>query len=204
MSRLSARNFRSPAALACFLLTAALGLGLDLWSKHEAFTRLLPNGVTRVWDPARGVERVLVNEPFYVHRLIPRWVHLQPMANQGAVFGIGQGQRGLFLTVSVAAIVFIFYLFATSERHRFYQFILGLLLAGVIGNMYDRVLLGYVRDMIYIFPSRIVLGREVFPWIFNVADSLLCGGVALMLVYTLFAPGRAKRSPDPQTEITRG
>lgn len=185
MVRLPAANFRSPAALACFVLTAALGLGLDLWSKHEAFTRLLPNGVSRVHNPDTGIDRVIPNEPVGVVRFIPRWVHFIPMANEGAVFGIGQGQRGLFLTVSVAAIGFITYLFATSGRQRFYQVILGLLLAGVLGNMYDRVLLGYVRDMIYIFPSRIVLGREVFPWIFNVADSCLCVGVGLIFLYSL-------------------
>ena len=47
----------------------------------------------------------------------------------------------------------------------------------------------YVRDMLYIFPDRYVTlfgeRREVFPWIFNVADALLCTGVALMLVYSL-------------------
>ena len=32
--------------------------------------------------------------------------------------------------------------------------------------------------------------REIFPWIFNVADSLLCVGVGLMLIYSFFAPGR--------------
>ena len=51
--------------------------------------------------------------------------------NRGAVFGLGQGQKWLFLGVSVVAIAFLSYLFATSNRQRFYQVILGMLLAGV-------------------------------------------------------------------------
>ena len=41
--------------------------------------------------------------------------------------------RWLFLIVSVLAILFLTYLFATSGRQRFYQFVLGMLLAGVLG-----------------------------------------------------------------------
>ena len=90
------------------------------------------------------------------YRFVPRRLHFRAMANQGAVFGIGQGQRAVFIAVSVLAIAFIFYLFSTSGRQRFYQFVLGLLLAGVLGNLYDRAALGYVRDMIYIFPRRLL------------------------------------------------
>jgi lipoprotein signal peptidase len=188
---LSSANFRSQPALLWFLLPAVIGLGLDLYSKKVAFERLAPWGVE-----TRENGRIIVNIPpgedQPVYRLFPRWLHFQAMANQGAVFGIGQGQRWLFLGVSVAAIAFIAYLFATSGRQRFYQLILGLLLAGVLGNMYDRVQFGFVRDMIYIFPSRILFGREVFPWIFNVADSLLCVGVFFMIVYSLFFAPRVQ------------
>ena len=193
-------NFRSKPALLWFLLPAVIGLGLDLYTKKVAFEKLAP-----WWVETRDNGRVVVNIPpgeeQPVYRLFPRWLHFQAMANQGAVFGIGQGQRWLFLSVSVAAIAFITYLFATSGRQRFYQFILGLLVAGVLGNMYGRVQFGFVRDMIYIFPSRILFGREVFPWIFNLADSLLCVGVALIFVYSLRAPKedreRAGGQPDP-------
>ena len=70
----------------------------------------------------------------------------------------------------------------TSGRQRFYQFLLGLLLAGVIGNMIDRIRLGYVRDMIC------TLSRwpKLFPYIFNVADIMLCCGVGLMIYNSLF------------------
>ena len=54
-----------------------------------------------------------------------------------------------------------------------HQIVLGMLLAGVVGNLYDRIHFGFVRDMIYVFPR-----WGIFPYIFNVADSLLCTGVA--------------------------
>jgi signal peptidase II len=109
--------------------------------------------------------------------------------NEGAVFGLGQGNQTLFAIVSLAAILFLTYLFATSGRRWFYQLVLGMLLAGVLGNLFDRMYFHYVRDMLYMLPGRQWPGsnREIFPWIFNVADSLLCVGVALMVVYSFFA-----------------
>ena len=164
----------SPAAVARFFAVAVVGVTLDLWTKHLAFLKLTPddNGY-----------------PF-----IPNWVHFQITTNHGAVFGIGQGQRWLFLAVSAAAVIFLFYLFLSSKpKQWFYQIVLGMLLAGVLGNVYDRINFGYVRDMIHVFPGwpNPLRGffpdwQYVFPWIFNVADSLLCVGVTLMMVYTVF------------------
>jgi len=148
-------------------------------------------------DPSRPIVlRIRPDESALVHPFLPDYLHFQALVNQGAVFGIGQGKRWLFLVVSTLAILFILYLFATSGKHRFYQFILGLLLAGVIGNMYDRLHLGFVRDMIHGLPGRKWPGsdREIFPWIFNLADSWLCVGVGLIFLYTLRgAPGTRDR-----------
>lgn len=185
MARFSFQNFRSPAALACFLLTVVIGVALDQWSKVEAFARL-SSGVTRIDESVRVVDPRTV-------AFIPGWLHFDVTANPGAVFGIGRGQRALFVTVSVAAILFILYLFATSDRQRVYQVILGMLMAGVLGNLYDRLEFGYVRDMIHALPD----WPRLFPWIFNVADSLLCVGVALMILYSfLHHPEKAQR-PQP-------
>lgn len=178
-------NFKNPSALARFVLVCLIGLALDLWTKTYSFEHLAPH------------EKPLDPRP-HVVRFIPNWVHFEITTNKGAVFGLGQGQKYLFLGVSVVAIAFLTYLFATSGRQRFYQFILGMLLAGVLGNMYDRIVFGYVRDMIHALPDWKWPGtwqvgsypggsREIFPFIFNVADILLCVGVGLMIVYSLFA-----------------
>ncbi len=162
-------NFRSPAALGRFILTTIAGLGLDLWTKAYAFNTL---------DRIDGLD----GQPA-VNEFIPGYLHFQVTRNYGAVFGIGQHFVTLFVVISIAAIVFLTYLFATSGRQRFYQFLLGVLLAGVLGNMYDRIHYKFVRDMIHALPR----WPNFFPWIFNVADILLCTGVALMIAYSLFS-----------------
>lgn len=183
-------NFRSPLALLLFFGVAAVGAAADLWTK------------------ALAVEHLRYAAPV---RLIPGWVHLTYTENHGAVFGIAQGARPIFLIVSIAAIFFLGFLFATSGRARLYQLILGLLLGGVIGNMYDRVYHGYVRDMIHALPGwhwpqwlvdffpqswQPPRGQqmEVFPWIFNLADTYLCVGVAGMLLYSFIVEYRRKHA----------
>src|SRR5580704_16714101 len=159
--------YRSPAALLRFLLTAAIGLSLDLWTKSLAQKHL--------------IDRPPIN-------FLPGWLSFEFVGNHGAVFGIAQGDRWIFLLVSVGALIFLAGLFATSGRRPFYQIILGMLLAGVAGNMYDRIVFGYVRDMIHALP----MWPKFFPWIFNVADSLLCVGVGLMLLHGFVQPPAPK------------
>src|SRR4051812_21672013 len=98
--------FRSPAAVARLLITAAVGLALDLATKVWAFNALLYERVTQ--------EDGTVQVQSTTYTLLPGWLHFHVTANQGAVFGVGQGNRWLFVAVSVAAIGFLLYLFATS------------------------------------------------------------------------------------------
>lgn len=191
--------FRSSTALVLFFGVCALGLAVDLFSKVYSFQHLvieqttLPNG--QILVDSREV------------KFIPGVLHFHATTNQGAVFGIGQGKRWLFVIVSIGAIAFLTYLFALSGDQWFYQLLLGMLLAGVLGNMYDRISYGYVRDMLYALPGwhwSDLLGKpsdpsswrnsQVFPWIFNVADSLLCVGVFLMLCYSFFSRPEKRRS----------
>ena len=166
-------NLKNRRALARFVGTCGVGLLLDLATKHWA--------VSRLKDANDVVE------------FIPGWLRFEYTENHGAVFGIGQGQWLLFVIVSIFAIGLLTYLFATGSRKALPQIVLGMLLAGVLGNMYDRVCYSYVRDMIHalpgwlnplrgVFPS----WQYVFPWIFNVADIMLCTGVGLTLVLGLF------------------
>src|SRR5436853_6520145 len=134
-------NFRSFPALTAFFLTVIIGLGIDLWTKTEAFARLAKLD--------RGA-RVVDSD---VYHFLPGWLEFTVTTNQGAVFGIGAGRRLFFISVSIAAVLFLIYLFAISGRQRLYQIILGMLLAGVLGNLYDRIVFGYVRDMIHAVPG---------------------------------------------------
>ena len=170
-------NFRSPLALTRFYGVCVVGMALDIVVKYAAQARLEGQAGHAFW---------------------PGWLHFEWVLNPGAVFGIGAGHRWLFVAVSVLALGFLTYLFAAAGRRQWgYQIILGMLLAGVLGNLYDRVMYGHVRDMFRILPGWSWpgewtvfgypgFGREVFPYVFNVADVMLCVGVALMLGHALF------------------
>jgi lipoprotein signal peptidase len=189
--------FRSPAALACFLLVAAVGLIADLGTKTATWHKL----VERVeWIEGTGAIMLIRHDMAppgqpseYDITLIPNGLEITAVANQGAAMGLGQGRKTLFVLVSFAAILVLFYFFAQSDGRHVYQFVLGLLLAGVLGNLYDRLVHGYVRDMIHIFPgvywsdlSNRLPNVELFPWVFNLADVFLCIGVPAVLLFGLF------------------
>ncbi len=97
---------------------AVTGLVADLWSKEWAFQQLGPHE-TRV--------------------LIPNLASLQLSLNPGALFGLGAGLAPIFVGASALALMFVLYLFAHSTTcRRSMHVALGLVLAGAIGNLYDR------------------------------------------------------------------
>jgi lipoprotein signal peptidase len=99
---------------------AAIALALDLWTKHWAFTRLPA-------DPSKGWP------------IIPHLTSLQRSLNSGALFGLGKGLTPIFIAASFLALGFVLYLFVNSGRDRRTLHIgLALVLAGALGNLYDR------------------------------------------------------------------
>jgi lipoprotein signal peptidase len=197
---------------ASWLRFASLGIGgvaLDLWSKSWAFDTLRQNG-----------RRVLIEHV----------LEFQTMLNPGALFGVGHGKTALFLVASVFALVLVGWMFVHASAKRWLLHIaLGGILAGALGNMYDRVFvrlvpdnrignrvylvevgrspqgielqeyppkqgapkhivqnigepIGYVRDFIKI-PTRIFGKVDLWPWVFNVADMLLVGGVGILAIF---------------------
>ena len=74
----------------------------------------------------------------------------------------------------------IFWVFLTSRaNHRLVHITLGLITAGAIGNFYDRIVFHGVRDMLRFYVSW-------YPYIFNIADALLCVAVPMLMVRWLF------------------
>ena len=151
----------SVAAWLRFALVAGCGLAADLWTKHLAFAKL-------GYGP--GSRHVL---------LIPDVLQLRTTLNPGAVFGVGPGLAPLFILISLVAIGFVVYVFMNTQRGQWVMHIaLGLILAGAMGNLYDRAFNhGKVRDFILL---------HYWPWIFNLADAMLCIGVPLLIVCWLF------------------
>ncbi|MSR41189.1 MAG: signal peptidase II [Phycisphaerales bacterium] len=112
--------------------------------------------------------------------------------NHGAVFGIGQGSRLTFICFTIAATSAALLLFARGTRAsmRLAHCAVALILAGGLGNLFDRMQYGAVRDFLHLLPGwNLPFGwqwpgcatSEVFPWIFNVADMSLLAGMALFI-----------------------
>lgn len=111
--------------------------------------------------------------------LIPDVLRFTYVENKGAAFGMLSDSRWVFLVLStVAIIVLIVFMTVSKPTDRLERAGLCLLFAGGIGNMIDRILLGYVIDFIDFcaFPS-------IWKWVFNIADSCICIGVGLLIIY---------------------
>lgn len=159
---------------ALFALCAAFVLAFDQVTKEAASSRLL------------------LSEPVPV---LGDFVRLTLVHNTGAAFGLFPGSRLPFIVVSLLAIAVVLYL-VTREAYRGLpqRVLLGCILGGAIGNLVDRVRLGWVVDFI-----DVGLGSARWP-VFNVADSAVTVGVILLAWY-LSRAGHpapdAENSPRP-------
>jgi signal peptidase II len=101
--------------------------------------------------------------------------------NTGAAFSILPGATWLFVPVTVLAIAMVVYFHRTlRERGPWIQVILGAILAGALGNLTDRLRLGYVVDFV-----SLGIGDVRFPT-FNVADSAVVLGIGALVAYLTF------------------
>ena len=126
--------------------------------------------------------KYLVQQAFQYgeHLTLTSFFDLVRYHNEGAAFSFlanaGGWQKIFFSAVSVVAIVVISYLIRKHQTEKLFCLGLALVLGGAIGNLYDRVTLGYVVDFLYFH-------YQSFYWpAFNVADSAICVGVALLLL----------------------
>jgi signal peptidase II len=103
-------------------------------------------------------------------------LRLTHVRNQGVVFGLWSGgNRWLITTVSLLVLGVILYYFLSAPCSRSLLLVsLGLVMAGAAGNLWDRLLRGYVTDFV-----DLDLGFMRWP-AFNLADACICVGVVLM------------------------
>jgi len=115
--------------------------------------------------------------------VVPGLLRLRTSYNQGAVFGIGQGLTPVFVGLTiVAAGAVVWALVAYGRSSRVLTAGLGLLLGGAMGNLWDRLVHGSVRDFIDLYVGR-------FHWpTFNLADMAICAGAALIVIHAFRSP----------------
>ena len=154
-----------------YLLIAAASVVLDQLSKWLVVVCLKPVGSVT---------------------LIPSFLRLTYLENRGAAFGSLSEHRWVFMVFSTVAIVAVtVYLLRFAENSRLLRWALALIIGGGVGNMIDRVALGYVIDMIDFY--------GIWPYIFNVADSCVCIGAGLLVLHTLLSMRdemRAQKKPQ--------
>lgn len=173
-----------------FFLIAVFGVFADLATKHTVFQALGLPGEYRI------------NEEPELHCVYWLWegvVGFQTSLNQGALFGMGQGRSGMFAAFSVVALAAIFgWLIHSARKSTFLVFTLGLITAGIIGNVYDRLgwhglLWNYadsyhrVGEPVYAVRDWILVMLGSYPWPnFNIADAMLVCGAVLLMIQAIF------------------
>ncbi len=104
--------------------------------------------------------------------LIPNVLHFTYVQNRGAAFGILQGQKWLFIVLSLVVLGWILISYWQEQPTQKRVYWGGLLVAaGALGNLVDRARFGYVIDFI---------DFQIWP-VFNVADSAITIGVCLLI-----------------------
>jgi lipoprotein signal peptidase len=155
-----------------------------------------------------GVFQWLQNDEPYV--VVPSYFQLEahherhgnavtPVVNQGALFGLGRDHgwlaNGIFAAISVVAAGAI--LFWSTRPAALRDWVLcaalGLILAGTLGNLYDRVMFFGVRDFLHVNYGGNLPGRE-YDWpVFNIADTCLVCGAILLVTQALFSRTPAEK-----------
>lgn len=143
-----------------------LVLALDLVSKYLAQTYLASTAALSI---------------------IPNFFELTYVINTGAAWSILEGQRTFFIVLSSAVSIGLIY-YLIKEKEPLMSLAVSLMLAGTVGNLYDRLFFGFVRDML----SFNFFGYQ-YP-VFNIADSALVIGVILIIVDTVIKERRGSNN----------
>lgn len=122
--------------------------------------------------------------------VIPGILRFTYVENEGAAFGMFSEHRWVFMVISTVAILaLLVYLWKFRPDSALACTAISMIIAGGIGNMIDRVLLGYVVDFFDFcaFP-------EIWPWVFNFADVCVCVGGALLMLWLIVSAVREARA----------
>lgn len=121
--------------------------------------------------------KFLIRKNFQLNESIPiieNILHFTYTTNTGSAFGLFRNFNIFFIIFSIIVIIAIFYVIAKiKENEKVIQFALGLLLAGTVGNLIDRISIGAVTDFI---------DFRIWP-IFNIADSAVTVSVIIFVVF---------------------
>jgi signal peptidase II len=110
--------------------------------------------------------------------LVPGFLSLTHIKNDGGAFGILGGSRGLLLFASAVAVAIVLWMLLSGRPSRLAALGGGLILGGAAGNLLDRLSTGEVTDYVHFS----------FWYIFNAADTAIVIGVGLLFLSALRSP----------------
>jgi len=115
--------------------------------------------------------------------LIPKFLNITYVTNDGGAFSILSGGRWYFIIISIIALIFLIRIILLDTKiSRFDMFSYSLVLGGIVGNLIDRIIYGKVIDYIHF-----IIFNHSFA-IFNFADMCIVIG-AFMIIYILIVKG---------------
>jgi lipoprotein signal peptidase len=195
------------------LLLALLGIVLDQSSKYVVFrwlyrhpTHYSTSQHAGAYELVPGAFRLLAQftyETDPTNNPLVTWSSEQlPRVNHGALFGLGGEHTNwanrFFATISVlAALGIVAWSYRRSTASdRLLCCALGLILGGTVGNLYDRVVFGGVRDFLHFY---------YIEWpVFNIADCCLVCGAFCLLGQALLTPAHATPAPANAAQPSTG
>ncbi len=141
------------------------------------------------------IVKIIIDSTMAVGQTVPvieDVFHLTYVQNRGAAFGMLANNRWVFMIISTVAIAAMsVYLFKFCTESMLTKTGFALIIGGGIGNMIDRIILGYVIDMIDC--------RFIDFYVFNIADSCVCVGagiVALGFILSAVKEYKSKKAKD--------
>jgi signal peptidase II len=128
--------------------------------------------------------------PYDALIIVPDFFSLVNVTNTGAAFGSFKGNNTFFVAISIIALLVVTVLLVRRHRSDSWRDVsLALLLAGILGNLTDRLLYGHVIDFL-LFDLHV---RYADPWpAFNVADSCISVAVVLFVIHSLWGQKNAR------------
>lgn len=181
----------TPKKLLALFVPAAIVVAIDQWTKY--IVRTSPE----------------------LHRmdLIDGWLSFYYTQNDGMAMGIDIFSTPVISSISIIATIGIlaYLLYTINKAHTGYLILMGLVIGGALGNITDRLIMGYIEGygglldghvVDFIFFNLELFDRTVFPYIFNVADVAISVSIISLLVFQKKLMPHEEKDVDETAEET--
>ena len=160
---------------------------IEVWEGNHLLIWLT---IAVIWAIDR-ILKVLIQGNFTLGEslvVIPDFFHITYILNPGAAFGLLPGKSWIFILTAVLAVVgIIIAQYKIPPQEWLLRLTLGLIGGGALGNLYDRLFIGEVVDY---------LDFQIWPFVFNFADSAIVVGAGLLMVNAFLEERKERKSKN--------